>query len=113
MLVGRSCEVAALDGFLAGVRDERGGARVLWGEPGIGKSALLEHVAAQATGFRVLRDRGVASERTLPFAGLHRLVGGVLGPAQRIPTAQRAAPRGALGPDVAGGGGPVPVSPGP
>src|SRR5918993_2877177 len=103
MLVGRSCEVAALDGFVAGVRDERGGARVLWGEPGIGKSALLEHVAAQATGFRVLRDRGVASERTLPFAGLHRLVGGVLGLAERIPTAQRAALRGALGLDVAVG----------
>jgi DNA-binding NarL/FixJ family response regulator/tetratricopeptide (TPR) repeat protein len=101
MLVGRASEVAALDGFLARVRGERGGARVLWGEPGIGKSALLDHVAAHAADCRVLRDRGVASERRLPFAGLQRLLGGVLERAEQVPATQRAALRGALGLDAA------------
>jgi predicted ATPase len=48
VLVGRDDELAVLDGLVAGLRDGRG--RVVWveGEPGIGKSALIGQVSAQA-----------------------------------------------------------------
>ena len=53
---------------------------VLRGEAGVGKTALLEHLAAAATGCRVARAAGVESEMELPFAGLHALCAPMLGP---------------------------------
>ena len=49
------------------------------GEPGIGKTALLQHLIRQARGFRVARVLGVESEMELPFAGLHQLCAPMLG----------------------------------
>jgi AAA ATPase domain len=46
---------------------------VLRGEPGVGKTALLEYVAARASGCRVARAAGVQSEMEPAFAGLHQL----------------------------------------
>jgi hypothetical protein len=75
MLMGRSGECAALDRLLEGGRAGRSGALVLRGEPGVGKSALLEYAATNADGARVLRATGVETESELVFAGLHQLLG--------------------------------------
>jgi hypothetical protein len=73
VLLGRGSECEVLDGLLEAVRG--GGSRVLVlrGEPGVGKSALLEYVVGRASGFRVARATGVQSEMELAFAGLHQL----------------------------------------
>jgi DNA-binding CsgD family transcriptional regulator/tetratricopeptide (TPR) repeat protein len=64
---------------------------VLRGEPGVGKSALLEYVIEQASGhgFRVARAAGVQSEMELPFAGLHQVCGPMLDRLERLPSPQR------------------------
>ncbi|MFB9408328.1 helix-turn-helix domain-containing protein [Dactylosporangium matsuzakiense] len=55
---------------------------VLRGDPGIGKSALLDQAAAAASGSTVLRCAGVPSEADIPYAGVHQLLGSPLdGPA--------------------------------
>lgn len=73
--------------MLADARDGRGGGLVLRGEPGIGKSTLLDHAGELAAGFRVLRTAGVEPEADLGYAALHRLlwpvrdrIGGLPGP---------------------------------
>ena len=72
-MVGRGPELAQLGRLLAAARDGGSGALVVRGEPGIGKSALLDHVTAAATGFAILRAVGVEGEIDLPYAGLHQL----------------------------------------
>ncbi len=62
-----------LDELVGAVRGGRGGALVLRGEAGIGKSALLEHAQLAASGFRVLHGSGAEFESELPFAALHQL----------------------------------------
>jgi DNA-binding CsgD family transcriptional regulator/tetratricopeptide (TPR) repeat protein len=99
MLVGRDAERAAIDALLDGARASRGGTLVLRGEPGIGKTALLEDARNRATGMRVLGARGVESESELPFASLHQLLRPVLNHLERLPAPQEAALRGALGLD--------------
>jgi predicted ATPase len=66
MLVGRSAESARIDGLLNRVRGGTGGALVLLGEPGVGKSALLQYGERQAAGLRQLTILGVAAEAALP-----------------------------------------------
>jgi predicted ATP-dependent serine protease len=68
-LVGRSVEVARVDALLDRVRDH-GGALVIGGEPGIGKSALLDRrrTRASSLGVRTLAAVGVESESQLAFA---------------------------------------------
>src|SRR5438067_426825 len=73
------------------------GALVLVGEPGIGKTALLEHAAAHAAGFRVLRARGVQSEAELPFAALLEVCRPILAGLERLEPRQAQALRAALG----------------
>ena len=70
---------------------------MLRGEPGIGKTALLEHAAAVAGAATVLRARGVESEVQVAFGGLHELLRPVLGELGRLPGPQRAALEAALG----------------
>lgn len=72
-LYGRRIERETLDGLVRAARAGRSGALVVHGEPGIGKSALLDAAAAAAAGCRVLRVAGVESEMELAFAGLHQL----------------------------------------
>ncbi|SDJ00262.1 regulatory protein, luxR family [Lentzea albidocapillata subsp. violacea] len=72
-LLGRDDEIRCLDGMLTAARDGRGGALVLRGEAGMGKSALLGHVRESAAGFRVLEASGSEFETELPFAALHQL----------------------------------------
>src|SRR3954467_3881844 len=76
--LGRDAECAALDQVLEAARGGHGAVLVLRGEPGVGKSALLDCAAAHATGFAVARAAGVESEVELPLAGLQQLLGASL-----------------------------------
>ncbi|HYM80740.1 MAG TPA: AAA family ATPase [Candidatus Limnocylindria bacterium] len=97
MIVGRAPECARLEALLAGARAGRSGALVLEGEPGIGKTALLEHTAAYAKDFTVLHAVGVQSEARLAFSGLLQLLRPVLGELAAVPEPQAEALRRALG----------------
>lgn len=97
MLVGRETERSVVGGLLAGVREGTSGALVLRGEPGIGKTALLEQAASEAVDLRVLRGGGVESEAELPYAGLHLLLRPLLDRLDTLPEVQAQALRGALG----------------
>jgi len=72
---------------------------VVRGDPGVGKTVLLEYLAGQASdsGCRVARAVGVQSEMELAFAGLHQLCAPMLGRAERLPVPQRGALRTAFG----------------
>jgi len=95
MLLGRNDERLALDDLLAQARAGRSGVLALVGEPGIGKTALLEHAGESAEGMRVLRARGIESEAVIPFAGLAELLRPALSALDRIPEPQAAALAGA------------------
>jgi DNA-binding CsgD family transcriptional regulator/tetratricopeptide (TPR) repeat protein len=97
VLLGRDSECTAIDGLLEGARASRSGALVLRGEPGIGKSALLEYAVKRADGMRVLAGSGVETESELPFAGMHQLLLPLLDRADELPDVQAAALRGAFG----------------
>src|SRR5216684_2538150 len=88
-LLGRTQEKATLMGLLEGVRHGLSGTLVLRGEPGIGKTALLEHMIDAATDFQVVRALGIESEMKLGFAGLHQLVVPFLPQLNRLPVPQR------------------------
>jgi DNA-binding CsgD family transcriptional regulator len=96
MLLGRKDERLALDRLLAQARAGRSGVLALVGEPGIGKTAMLEHAAERADGMRILRARGIESEAVIPFAGLAELLRPTLGALERIPAPQAKALGGAL-----------------
>ncbi|RPE35315.1 helix-turn-helix transcriptional regulator [Kitasatospora cineracea] len=97
MLYGRGTERAAVDRLLAAAGEGRAGALVLRGEPGIGKSALLDAAAGAAAGWRVLRAAGVESEARLPHAVLSQLLAPALGELGGLPGPQRAALERTLG----------------
>jgi DNA-binding CsgD family transcriptional regulator/tetratricopeptide (TPR) repeat protein len=88
-LRGRRSECEALDRLLAGARAGRSQILVLRGEPGVGKTALLNHLSRRATGCRVVRAAGVESEMELAFAGLHQLCLPMLGHVDHLPAPQR------------------------
>ena len=90
-LRGRRGECAVLDRLVVDVRSGRGRALLIRGEAGIGKSALLSHLDAGATGCRVARATGVESEMELPFAGLHQLCAPMLDQRDHLPGPQREA----------------------
>ncbi len=83
--------------LLAGARAGRSGVLVIRGEAGVGKHALLQDTAEQATDFRLLRGTGVESEIELAFATLHQLLRPVLDRLDRLPGPQANALRGAFG----------------
>ncbi|MFJ4624418.1 AAA family ATPase [Streptomyces sp. NPDC088812] len=87
-LLGRRHECGVLDHVVADAREGRGQVLVLRGEPGVGKSALVEYLTRSASGFQVLRAAGVESEMELAFAGLHQLCMPVLGHIDRLPGPQ-------------------------
>lgn len=105
MVIGREAERDAVAQVVGRARRGEGGALLLVGEPGAGKSALLADAASTAHGVRVLRVRGVESEYPLPFAALHRVLRPLLRGAAGLPARQAAALRVALGEaDDAGAG---------
>ncbi len=97
VLLGRQRECEELDQLLAEVRGGLSAVRVIRGEAGIGKTALLQYCAEAANGFRVVRLAGVESEMELPFAGLHQLCAPMLDRLDVLPEPQRAALDVALG----------------
>jgi DNA-binding CsgD family transcriptional regulator len=97
MLVGRRKECARLDGLLEAARDGRSGVLVLRGEPGVGKTALLEYAVESSSGFRVARAVGVESEIELAFAALQQLCGSMVDRLERLPGPQRDALSAAFG----------------
>ncbi|WP_380285921.1 AAA family ATPase [Kitasatospora purpeofusca] len=106
MLYGREREQAAVGALLDGARGGRSGVLVLRGEPGIGKTALLEYaVAAAGGGVRVVRAAGVEYEAELPFAGLSLLLAPGLDRLDALPGPQRRSLEGAFGLGEAASGG--------
>ena len=97
-LVGRASELAVLDDFVRG-SVSGGGALLLTGDPGVGKSALLDAAvrAAAAHGTRVIRGGGVEYEADVGFAGLHQLVGPLGDHVEELPASRRSALEVALG----------------
>ncbi|MFE2424286.1 LuxR C-terminal-related transcriptional regulator [Streptomyces hokutonensis] len=90
-LRGRRGECGALDQVVADAKAGQSQVLVLRGEPGVGKSALLEYLVGSATGCQTLRAVGVESEMELAFAGLHQLCVPVMGQLDRLPDPQREA----------------------
>ncbi|WP_433714765.1 helix-turn-helix transcriptional regulator [Nocardia sp. CA-084685] len=95
MLHGREVEQARIDRLLEAARAGRSGSLVVRGEPGIGKTALLDYAAAQ--GIPAVRSAGIESEAELPFAGLHLLIKPGMALVDGLPAPQRDALRGAFG----------------
>jgi DNA-binding CsgD family transcriptional regulator len=101
---GRRRECAELDALVWAVRTGESRALVVVGEPGIGKTVLLDYLVSQASGCRVLRGSGVEPEIELAFGGLHQVCAPLLDRAERLPGPQRDALHIALG--LAAGAGP-------
>ncbi|SNS92895.1 regulatory protein, luxR family [Actinomadura meyerae] len=112
-LYGRRAEQEEIGRLLERARAGAGGALIVRGEAGVGKSALLGHAARAAAGTRVLRWTGIEAEAALPFAALHLLLvgcadlagfadlagrAGLAGLLERLPAEHAAALRAALGP---------------
>jgi DNA-binding CsgD family transcriptional regulator len=97
MLVGRGRESDALARLLVEARSGRGAVLTLRGEPGVGKTALLEQMVDSAVGFRVARAVGVESEAEFAFAALHQLCAPMLDRLELLPGPQRDALGAAFG----------------
>ncbi|MCX4460854.1 AAA family ATPase [Streptomyces sp. NBC_01728] len=98
-MIGRDEELRTLHGLLTDAAAGHGGALLVHGTAGVGKSALLRKLGADAaeSGFRVLRTSGVETEQWLPFAALQLLLQPVARDIQNLPAAHRSALNGAFG----------------
>ena len=96
-LIDRRTERGLLDQLASAVLAGDSRVLVVRGDPGVGKTALLNHLAKHAAGCQVLRVAGVKSEMELAFAGLHLLCAPMLNRLDRLPVPQREALRTALG----------------
>ncbi|MFB6720452.1 AAA family ATPase [Kribbella sp. NPDC056345] len=90
-LRGREREIAVLQGLVDAARTGRSDVLVLRGEAGVGKSALLDALAAKATGCQVIRADGIESEMELAYSGLHQVCQPFLDRIGRLPEPQYAA----------------------
>ena len=89
MLLDRLPERAALSQLLDAARAGRSGVLVMRGEPGVGKTALLEYAIEAAAGLRVARVAGVESEMELAFAALQQLCAPMVDKLAGLPNPQR------------------------
>jgi len=96
MLLGRDREQLEIQQVLERARAGTSATLALVGEPGIGKTALLDYAAGCAAGMRVLRARGIESEAQIPFASLFELIRPALPMIDRIPGPRAVALEGAL-----------------
>jgi len=90
-LYGRQAECENLARLVDGVRSGSSAVLVVHGEPGTGKTALLDLAAGLDTSLQVIRAAGTESETELAFGGLHRLCGTMLDLLGRLPGPQREA----------------------
>jgi hypothetical protein len=96
-LIDRVAERSLLDEVLQDVRLGRSRALVLHGDPGVGKSALMDYLADHALDCRLARAAGVESEMELAYAALHQLCLPMLDRLDHLPAPQRDALRVAFG----------------
>jgi DNA-binding CsgD family transcriptional regulator len=96
-LTDRHTERRVLDHFVDGVRAGEGRALVVRGEPGVGKTVLLDYLTRRAAGCQVARAGGVESEMELAYAGLHQLCAPMLDRAGHLPKPQCEALQTAFG----------------
>jgi DNA-binding CsgD family transcriptional regulator len=96
-LLGRQRARAVLDRVLEAARDGDGSVLVVYGEPGVGKTALLDYAIEAGADFQVVRAVGVEGEMELAFAGLQQLCSPSLDLMERLPDLQRDAFEVALG----------------
>jgi DNA-binding CsgD family transcriptional regulator/tetratricopeptide (TPR) repeat protein len=97
VLHGRRVEREALGRLLEAVRGGQSRVLVMYGEPGVGKTALLESVISSASGFRLARAVGVESEMELAFAAVQQLCTPMLDRLDQLPGPQQDALGVALG----------------
>ena len=102
MLLGRDSEREAVSRLVTTARLGVGGTLVLMGEPGVGKTALLEDALGSLGEMRVLRATGLEAERQIPFAGLLQLLRPALTHLDQLSSPQSAALSGALALSEAG-----------
>src|SRR5258705_5730436 len=88
-LVGRRRERELLEKLLESARAGRGAVLVVHGEPGVGKTALLDYVVQTGDSFRIARTVGVEGEIELPFAALQQLCAPILALRMGLPPPQR------------------------
>jgi DNA-binding CsgD family transcriptional regulator len=88
-LLGRQREQEALGRLLEVARGGRGGVLAMHGDPGVGKTALLNHAIEAGPDFRVVSAGGVEGEMDLAFAALQQLCAPILGLSERLPDPQR------------------------
>ena len=96
-LLGRAAECEVLGRLVEEARADHSAILCIRGEAGVGKTAVLDYCARQATGFRLARIAGVESEMELPFAALHQLCAPLLGHVDALAAPQQTALRVALG----------------
>ena len=89
MLLGREAEQRVVDELLQTARGGRSAVLVLRGEPGIGKTTLLDYAERSAGDMTVLRCAGIQAEHEFPFAGLQQLLRPYLGLLDRLPHRRR------------------------
>jgi len=88
-LVGRQRERAVLERLLEAAREGRGGVLAMHGDPGVGKTALLEYAVEVGQDFRVVRTAGVEGEMEFDYAALQQLCSPILEYSERLPDRQR------------------------
>ena len=89
VLQDRRVERDLLERLLEAVRGGQSRVLVVTGEPGVGKTALVEFAIGSASGFRVLRAVGVESEMELAFAAVQQLCAPLLDRLDRLPAPQQ------------------------
>jgi DNA-binding CsgD family transcriptional regulator len=96
-LTDRRSERQVLDRLVEAVRAGESRALVVRGDPGVGKTVMLDYLAGRAQGCRVARAVGMQTEMELAFAGLHQLCAPMLDHAEQLPVPQREALQTAFG----------------
>jgi DNA-binding CsgD family transcriptional regulator len=86
-----------LSRLVEATRSGTGGAVVVRGEAGVGKSALVEAAVTGVPDVRILRCTGTEFETDLAFAGVHQLCAPLLDRTDGLPGPQRAALTVSLG----------------